>query len=466
MSENIAAAIAAKNEVIAQQGTSLDEVAEVLGTKAAGGTDISLGLTSAAVGQIIKVKAVDESGKPTAWEAADMPSGGGSAVELDTTLTQSGKAADAKAVGDALADKQPKGDYLTQDNLQSATNVALEQAKASGEFDGADGRSAYAYAVESGYTGTETEFAAKLASEALIVTITDNNGTLSADKSYDEIMQAIRDGTSVIVYYNSTGLHLIAVMVGILYFGAIQCVNNETVAMVGTNIIEITQYGEVNDISAVVKTLPNPNALTFTGAVNATYDGSEAVSVEIPSGGGTDISLGLTSASVGQIIKVKAIDESGKPTAWEAAEMAGGAEHWEKIADIDLRSDTSKYVLADFGVWRKAKVIMTRPKFISGLQKNVWVKVVKKGGISGYNCGHLESSYGYVYWEFAAEVDDIFISSTSFDNNNPNVATAIKSTLTLTPLDGAPSEYEFILLFTDTSVIQEGDRVTVIGVKR
>ena len=31
--------------------------------------------------------------------------------------------------------------------------------------------------------------------------------------------------------------------------------------------------------------LPNPNALTFTGAVNATYDGSSAVSVEIPSGG-------------------------------------------------------------------------------------------------------------------------------------------------------------------------------------
>lgn len=51
-------------------------------TAAAGGTDISLGLTSAAVGQIIKVKAIDESGKPTEWEAADMPSGGGG-VEID-----------------------------------------------------------------------------------------------------------------------------------------------------------------------------------------------------------------------------------------------------------------------------------------------------------------------------------------------------------------------------------------------
>lgn len=64
---------------------------------------------------------------------------GGSAVELDTTLTQSGKAADAKAVGDALAGKQPKGDYLTQNELQGATNAALAQAKESGEFDGADG---------------------------------------------------------------------------------------------------------------------------------------------------------------------------------------------------------------------------------------------------------------------------------------------------------------------------------------
>ena len=86
MSENIAAAIAAKNEVIAQQGTSLDEVAAVLETKAAGGTDISLGLTSAAVGQIIKVKAIDESGKPTAWEAANMPSGGGGGGHWETVL--------------------------------------------------------------------------------------------------------------------------------------------------------------------------------------------------------------------------------------------------------------------------------------------------------------------------------------------------------------------------------------------
>lgn len=35
--------------------------------------------------------------------------------------------------------------------------------------------------------------------------------------------------------------------------------------------------------------LPNPNALTFTGGATGSYDGSEAMTVEIPSGGGGGI---------------------------------------------------------------------------------------------------------------------------------------------------------------------------------
>nr|DAH36744.1 MAG TPA: hypothetical protein [Caudoviricetes sp.] len=40
---------------------------------------------------------------------------------------------------------------------------------------------------------------------------------------------------------------------------------------------------------------------------------------DIPSGG-TGISLGLTAVTVGQTIKVKAVDTDGKPTAWEAVD--------------------------------------------------------------------------------------------------------------------------------------------------
>ena len=115
----------------------------------------------------------------TALEENTGAGGGGGSVELDTTLTQSGKAADAKAVGDALAElegKIPEGGeevdlsgyaqkselptkvsqlqndvgYLTQHQdisgkldasaLPTAINTALAQAKASGEFDGKDGQ--------------------------------------------------------------------------------------------------------------------------------------------------------------------------------------------------------------------------------------------------------------------------------------------------------------------------------------
>ena len=150
----------------------------------------------------------------------------------------------------------------TKDDVGTAVNDALTAAKASGEFDGADGltptigdngnwylgatdtgkpsrgdkgangpqgpqgeigpqgpkgdtgatgatgtdgKSAFSYAQDGGYTGTEAEFAAKLAAEKL----------------------------------------------------------------------------------------PNPYPLTFTGAVNETYDGSSAKTIEIPSGGGGDNELTL-----------------------------------------------------------------------------------------------------------------------------------------------------------------------------
>jgi hypothetical protein len=111
---------------------------------------------------------------------------------------------------------------ISQDDLQAATNEVLAQAKASGEFDGAngapgkdgtDGKTAYQYAVDGGYTGTEAEFASKLAQEKFA----------------------------------------------------------------------------------------NPNALTFTGAMTGSYDGSMAVSVEIPSAATDDHINSLIDAKLGVI---------------------------------------------------------------------------------------------------------------------------------------------------------------------
>ena len=53
-------------------------------------------------------------------KAISATGGGGPIVELDTTLTQSGKAADAKAVGDALAGKQ--GKLIAGENITIAAD--------------------------------------------------------------------------------------------------------------------------------------------------------------------------------------------------------------------------------------------------------------------------------------------------------------------------------------------------------
>ena len=78
--------------------------------------------------------AVETANRYTDSEIAKLDlSGGGVQIELDTTLSVSGKAADAAAVGQALDDK------LGTDQLQYAIDNALAQAKQSGDFKGEKG---------------------------------------------------------------------------------------------------------------------------------------------------------------------------------------------------------------------------------------------------------------------------------------------------------------------------------------
>lgn len=139
-----------------------------------------------------------------------------------------------------------RDNYIRREKLQDATDAALEQAKESGEFDGpqgpagADGKSAYAYAQDGGYTGTEEEFAKKLAAE-------------------------------------SPGIHI-----------GTEAPTDENVAI--------------------------------------WIDPDE----EPETGGGIDVT-----AEVGQTIIVKAVDENGKPTEWEAADYQPRT-HYSKYTENDV----------------------------------------------------------------------------------------------------------------------------------
>ena len=105
------------------------------------------------------------------------------------------------------------------------------------------------------------------------------------------------------------------------------------------------ENGAVPDIQiGTVTTLPAGS--DATASMGGTAE-NPLLNLGIPKGadgqgggsGGTDISLGLTSATVGQTIKVKAVDANGKPTAWEAAESG---EKWEKIAEIIIPDDAEE----------------------------------------------------------------------------------------------------------------------------
>ena len=175
------------------------------------------------------------------------------------------------------------------DDIQTAINTALAAAKASGEF---DGKSAYSYAVDGGYLGTEAEFAAKLAAESIdkalfVVNITRNSGgTISADKTFEEIVQAYNEGKYNIVAnfavnaMNTIIIPFLTIMGAGAAFGGVSDLAYFTLLITPNNKVQM----EMLPLATENSKLPNPYPLTFTGAVSETYDGSSAKTIEIPIG--------------------------------------------------------------------------------------------------------------------------------------------------------------------------------------
>lgn len=59
----------------------------------------------------------------------------------------------------------------------------------------------------------------------------------------------------------------------------------------------------------------------------------------------TAISLGITAATVGQIIKVKAVQD-GKPTEWEAVDLPSEGVEWYEVIDIETAENVNDLVIS------------------------------------------------------------------------------------------------------------------------
>lgn len=115
--------------------------------------------------------------------------------------------------------------------------------------------------------------------------VEDSTTKITPSMTYEEIVEAYNEGREIIFIDSYRRYHL-ATPIDYAYITWVsESYDNTYVVMCNRMDGGLWTTTSYKRVTSVPDTLPNPNKLTFTGAVSAEYDGSEEVSVEIPSGG-------------------------------------------------------------------------------------------------------------------------------------------------------------------------------------
>lgn len=211
--------------------------------------------------------------------------------------------------------------------------------------------------------------------EVMVVNFTKgDDGNWSADKSWDDAAALIETGGLVFAFNNVKGTMYPCVYykpltdntIGIIQFYIASASSNDVGSVFfiwgsAGNIeyiedgldfsqLPFVSFDDSQSLTSYQQTKARENIgltpVTKTDAMTQSV-GLDAETGELytaPAAGGN--TLGITGAQIGQIAKITAVDDSGKPTAWEAVDMAGGGDEWEKIATIDVTSDVAAGVHA------------------------------------------------------------------------------------------------------------------------
>lgn len=179
----------------------------------------------------------------------------------------------------ALDGKQPTGSYLTEESDPTVPAWAKEEKKPSytAQEVGADSSGTAAGLVAAHNTAEAAHNDIRL----LIQGLTDRLNALadSDDTTLDQLSE-------VVAYIKSNRTLIEAITTNKVSVADIVDNLTTNVSNKPLSAAQGVALKALIDAISVPDKLPNPNALTFTGAVTGSYDGSAAVTVEIPSGGG------------------------------------------------------------------------------------------------------------------------------------------------------------------------------------
>ena len=168
-----------------------------------------------------------------------------------------------------------------------------------------------------------------------------------------------------------------------------------------TGNVEIT-IPDIPDTEVEIPTvLPNPHALTLTGAVEATYDGSKAVSVEIPTdGGGSEWTL-LHDITLEEEVSTISIDTGN------AKEVAFWFNGRINDADDSLSNGNASSMIRINAADNLHKVWQGNQLYIRGAGaafSTLYYAKVYGGRISGFVNTHSNASGSGVYGSFGGNV--------------------------------------------------------------
>ena len=194
-------------------------------------------------------------------------------------------------------------------------------------------------AVDGNGAPTEWE-AVELPSGAYIVNLTMGaDGSITADKTFAEIKAAHDDGKVVNAKFADAIVPLSSISDSDAIFELTQAISVKVVTVRFTctsdNVWRMSQNGF--DAHTLGISGASVGQIVKIKTVDASGAPTGWEPADMPSGGGgTDTSLGVTGATVGQTVKIKAVDENGVPTEWEAADMAsGGRDNWKLLVDFE-----------------------------------------------------------------------------------------------------------------------------------